>query len=103
MEALELDIKHVRVLIKKAYEWRSKINKRHNRLDYFKTNNAIRRFKRYIKNSEYKFVPNRNEILLTIIWFSRCLPHDDVEKLTFILIGLIYKLHKAKLANLKNK
>ena len=102
METLELDLKHVKVLLKKAYEWRGKINKRHNRLDYFKTNHAIRRFKRFTKKPEEKFLPNKNEILQTIVWFLRCPPHDDAEKLIFTLISLIYKLHKGKLSNLKN-
>jgi hypothetical protein len=99
MEALELKFKHIKILIKKAYEWRSKVNKRHNRLDFFKTQHAIKRFRRYIKSHEDKFVPNKNEILLIIIWFLRCPPHNDDEKLIFILVSLIYKLHKAKLSN----
>ena len=103
MEALELDLKHVKVLIRKAYEWRAKVNKRNNRLDFFKTNHAIRRFKRYIKDHETPFTPNRNEILLTIIWFLRCPPHDEEQKLVFTLISLTYKLHRYKLSNLKYK
>jgi len=103
MEALELDPKHVKVLIRKAYEWRAKVNRRNHRLDFFKTQHAVRRFKRYLKNPEKKFLPNKNEILLTIVWFLRCPPHNDTEKLVFTLISLIYKLHRAKLSNLKSK
>lgn len=103
MDALELDIKHVKTLIGKAYEWRGKVNKRHNRLDFFKTQHAIRRLKRYLKAPGGKFSPNKNEILLAITWFLRCPPHDDDEKLVFTLISLVYKLHKGKLTNLKRK
>lgn len=52
MEVLELKPEYVRTLMKKAYEWRSKINKRNNRLDYFKTNHAINRFKKFMASSE---------------------------------------------------
>jgi len=100
-DALELDLKHVKILAKKAYEWRAKINKRDNRLDCFKTQHALRRFKRYIKEPEGKFTPNKNEILLTITWFMRCQPHNEPERLVFTLISLIYKLHRAKLSNLR--
>lgn len=103
MEALELELKHVKVLLKKAYEWRYKVNKRNHRVDYFKTQHAIRRFKRFIKHPEDKFLPNKNEILLTITWFLRCPPHNDAEKLVFTLISLVYKLHKSKLKNLMPK
>jgi hypothetical protein len=100
MESLELELKYVQVLIKKAYEWRRKINRRNHRLNFFKTNHAIRRFKNYIKHPELKFAPNKNEILLTMVWFLRCPPHDEFEKLVFTLISLVYKLHRAKLSNL---
>lgn len=101
MDALELDIKQVKILLKKAYEWRAKINKRNNRLDFFKTQHAIRRLRKFLKTTEPKFAPNKNEILLTIVWFLRCPPHNDNEKLVFTLISLIYKLHRSKLSNLK--
>lgn len=100
MEALELKLKHVKVLLDKAYEWRAKINKRHNRTDYFRTQKAIRRFKRFKKAAEGLFLPNKSEMLLTITWFMRCPPRDDDERLVFTLISLIYKLHKSKLSNL---
>lgn len=103
MEALELELKHVKVLLKKAYEWRNKVNKRNHRIDFFKTQHAIKRLKRYKKNPIDKFLPNKNEILLTIVWFLRCPPHDDAERLVFTLISLIYKLHKSKLSNLVPK
>jgi hypothetical protein len=102
METLELDIKQVRILKKKAYEWRAKINKRNNRLDYFKTTHAIERFKQYIKSDqEKKFIPNKTEILQAISWFMRCPARDDNEKMVFTLIGLTYKLHRYKLTNIK--
>jgi len=100
MEALELELKHIKVLLKKAYEWRAKINKRNNRTFFFKTNDAIKRFKRYKENPQGLFLPNKNEILLTITWFLRCPPRNENEKIVFTLISLIYKLHKSKLSNL---
>lgn len=103
MEALELDVEQIRVLKNKAYEWRGKINKRHNRTNYFKTNSAIKRFKRFLKSEKEKFIPNKSEILLTMVWFLRCPPQNEVEKAIYMLIGLIYKLHKSKLSNLAPK
>lgn len=102
MEALELELKHVKVLLKKAYEWRAKINKRQNRGSYFKTQKAIRRLKRFIKNPIDVFIPNKNEILLTISWFLRCPPHNMKESSVFTLVSLVYKLHRSKLDNLKS-
>lgn len=103
METLELELKHVKVLLKKAYEWRAKINKRHNRGEFFKTQKAIKRFRRFVKHPTEIFLPNKNEILLTIVWFLRCPSHDDSEKMVFTLISLVYKLHKSKLSNLQKK
>lgn len=103
MEVLELEFKHIKVLVKKAYEWRAKVNKRNNRLDFFKTQNALKRFRRFLKNPRDKFIPNKNEILLTIVWFTRCPSHTDAEKAVFTFISLIYKLHKSKLSNLNGK
>jgi hypothetical protein len=101
MDALELQIKHVKALLKKAYEYRAKINKRNNRLYFFKTQHAIRRFKRFLKSQAPIFTPNKNEILLTMAWFLRCPSQNDNEKLVFTLVSLIYKLHKFKLSNLR--
>ncbi len=101
MDTLELDAQQVRILKEKAYEWRGKINKRHNRGDYFKTNHAIRRFKRYLKGEqEQGFIPNKTEILLTITWFMRCPSQNDDERLVCTFVGLIYKLHRGKLSNI---
>lgn len=103
-DILELNAFQVKILIKKAYEWRGKINKRNKRVDYFKTSHAIERFKTYL-NGDMKnnYLPNKNEILLTITWFARCPYRNDEEKVIFTLIGLIYKLHSGKLINTKKK
>lgn len=103
-EFLELDNKQVKILLQKAYEWRGKINKRSNRLNVFKTTHAIRRFKQYLKlETNNIFIPNKNEVLLTMAWFRRCPAQNDDERLIFTLVVLVYKLHKNKLENIKNK
>jgi hypothetical protein len=101
-ETIKLDLTHIKTLLKKAYEWRAKINKRHNRAHYLKTQKAIERFKKYkLNDKDEQFKPNKSEILLTLIWFERCPPINDDEMMVYTLIGLIYKLHRARLANLK--
>lgn len=102
METLEIEKKHVKVLLKKAYEWRAKINKRQHRINFFKTQHAIRRFKFFLKNKHFLFIPNNNELSLTVIWFLRCPPHNDFETFVFTLIGIIYKIHGFKLKNTIN-
>lgn len=105
MGILELNIRHTQVLLKKAYEWNAKANKRHNRVESFKTKHAIKRLKNYKKqyklNRALLFIPNKTEILLIMDWYIRCPPKNKEEKLVFMIISLVYKLHKNKLLNLK--
>lgn len=99
---LELDKKQVKTLLKKAYEWLGKINKRHNRNNYFRTNRAIDRFKAFLnRDTSDKFVPNKTEILIVFTWFLRCPAKGGDEKDVFMYVGIIYNLHKAKLKNTK--